>query len=148
MTTACWSGKHLAADRMIDGWQQANKIFPLPNRRWLIGAGNYDDLAEVAAWYMGGASAEHKPDVGTETSFLIASSEGAWWLSAPYLREIKILDAYAAVGSGAAYALGALASGKSARQAVEIASRFDPQTGNGVDCVALSRKTPKRGKAC
>lgn len=43
-----------------------------------------------------------------------------------------------AIGSGEAFALGALEMGASAVQAVEIACRLDPWTGNGVDQVGLS----------
>jgi len=39
---------------------------------------------------------------------------------------------YHAVGSGAKYALGAMAVGASAAQAVEVAARFDPHCGGAV----------------
>jgi hypothetical protein len=45
----------------------------------------------------------------------------------------KAEDDFVAVGSGRDYAMAAMALGHTARVGVEIASRFDPGTGNGVD---------------
>ncbi len=48
-----------------------------------------------------------------------------------------MLDPFAAIGSGSGIALGAMAAGKTAAEAVEIAARFDSGTGNGVDVLEL-----------
>lgn len=42
---------------------------------------------------------------------------------------VECKERFAAVGSGAAYALGAMAAGRSAKQSVEIACRFDTMSG-------------------
>lgn len=44
-----------------------------------------------------------------------------------------------AIGSGADYALGAMYAGKSAKEAVEIASQLDTGTGLGVDVVTFDK---------
>lgn len=48
-----------------------------------------------------------------------------------------IKDLYYAVGSGAPYALGAMAMGASPEEAVAIAARFDPNTGGEVEVLKL-----------
>ena len=142
MTTVAYDGKTLAADRRMNGWEVVGKIFPLGDGRYFSGAGAYDDIAEVAAWIAGGCKKSSKPDVSEDekddnSCYVIASPEGLWWVSTPHLRQIKSNNTIYATGTGAAYALGAMAMGASAKRAVEIASQFDPQTGSGVDVVNL-----------
>jgi hypothetical protein len=48
---------------------------------------------------------------------------------------IKVDTPYAAIGTGAEFALGAMGMGANARQAVQIAARFDPFTGEEIDLV-------------
>jgi hypothetical protein len=49
----------------------------------------------------------------------------------------RVEDETYATGSGRDYAIAAMHLGKSAAQAVEIASLFDPACGNGVDTLEL-----------
>lgn len=51
-----------------------------------------------------------------------------------------IKDQFYAVGSGAPYALGAMAMGASPEEAVAIAARFDPNTGGEVEVLKLKVK--------
>lgn len=46
-----------------------------------------------------------------------------------------------AAGSGADYAMGAMAAGKDAKEAVEIACRFDINCGLGVDVLMAENNT-------
>jgi ATP-dependent protease HslVU (ClpYQ) peptidase subunit len=46
-----------------------------------------------------------------------------------YGEVIAVSERYAAVGSGAKFAIGAMAAGRSAKQAVEIACRYDTASG-------------------
>jgi len=48
----------------------------------------------------------------------------------------EITGEYFVVGSGEKYALGALCLGASAREAVEVASRFDQHTNNIIDVIS------------
>lgn len=135
MTTVAWDGRTFASDRRMGEWRTANKQFELPDGRVLSGAGYMDDLAEVAAWLTAGGDERDKPVIGDDdTDFLLVDGAKCYWLTCPFLRPIEVLDGMAAIGSGSAYALGAMAAGKSAAEAVEIAARFDPHTGGGVDC--------------
>jgi ATP-dependent protease HslVU (ClpYQ) peptidase subunit len=49
-----------------------------------------------------------------------------------YTKWLLMKEPFAAVGSGADYALGAMAAGKSPKEAVQIASKLDAFTGLGV----------------
>jgi ATP-dependent protease HslVU (ClpYQ) peptidase subunit len=138
MTTVAWDGKSLAADRRMAGWMDAGKIFKLKDGRVLAGAGWLDEIIEVAAWLDNGGDERDKPTVDAEddesaTDYLLIDGDKCYWLTAPYLRPVEVLDGMAAVGSGAKFALGAMEAGKTAAEAVVIASKFDPHTGGGVD---------------
>jgi hypothetical protein len=137
LTTVAWDGKTLAADRRMAGWMDACKVFHLKDGRVLSGAGYMDELAEVAAWLDAGGDDRDKPvvsdDDDTCTDYLLIDGDTCYWLTTPFLRPIEVRDGMAAVGSGSRYALGAMAAGKTAAEAVAIAARFDPNTGGGVD---------------
>lgn len=60
----------------------------------------------------------------------IFASDGSW---------VRNPDGFYAVGSGQSYALGALKAGKSAKQAVEIASYFDGYTNDDVRVTKVKR---------
>jgi hypothetical protein len=62
------------------------------------------------------------------------------------LKPYPIKDKFYAIGSGAAYALAAMALGKSPREAVEIAARFDPGTGGEIDVIKLGRNRAVKSK--
>lgn len=60
-----------------------------------------------------------------------------------YCRGEEVNDDFYAIGSGAKAALGALWCGKSAVEAVRIASRIDPYTGGRIVTESLQPKVPK-----
>lgn len=138
MTTVAWDGKTLAADRRLSDGITNCKIWKLSKGRYISGAGAYDDMTEIVAWMRKGAKVKDRPtDINSTTMLLVCSNGKAYWLTIPYLRPVEIREPFYAIGSGAAYAVGAMAAGKSAGEAVAIASRFDPATGNGVDTVEV-----------
>lgn len=49
-------------------------------------------------------------------------------------------------GSGGEYAMGAMAMGANARQAVQVACRFDLASGDGIDTLTLRTKGTGRGR--
>lgn len=133
MTTVVWDGKTLAADRRMAGFMTTCKIFPFDGG-YIAGAGAMDQLAEVALWMQKGGDKPRLPE-DAESEFLVIRGKRAFWLTWPYLREIRIREPFAALGSGADYALGALAMGADARRAIQVAAQFDPHTGGGIDAV-------------
>lgn len=133
MTTIAWDGKTLAADRRMAGYMTTCKIFPVDGG-YLAGAGAMDQLVEVAAYLQAVAD---KPDLpeSQESEFIVVRGSEAFWLTWPHLREVRIRESFAALGSGSEFALGALAMGANAKTAVQVAAKFDPYTGGGVDTV-------------
>lgn len=144
MTTAVWRAGVVAADRLIDEWQEACKVFRLKGGAVLTGAGGYDDLVEIARWLDAGGREEDKPDLSKDqdnerTDFILAKPDGsAYWLTR-FLRQVRINEPYAAVGSGKQYALAAFAMGARPKRAIEIARQFDPQTGKGIDVIRVKK---------
>lgn len=145
MTTVAWRAGVIAADRQLDGWMNACKLFRLKDGSILSGAGHLDDIIEVAAWINGGCKPDQKPDFSGQpkdesTDFLVACPDGkAYWLTDPWLRRVEIRDDFYAIGSGAKIALGAMAAGASAKRAIEIACRFDEATGKGVNVIRVKK---------
>ena len=63
------------------------------------------------------------------------------------IHPVKVRGDFFSVGTGSAYALAAMHLGKSPREAIEIASIFDPVTGGPVDVMTLEpAKAPGRKK--
>lgn len=145
MTTVAWDGRSIAADRRMVGEGIASttgKLFKLKNGCILSGAGYLDQVLEVAAWINGGCKEDKKPkfpeDLNEGSSLLLVDPKGrAYYLTWPYLRRLQINEKFAAIGSGSHFAMGAMAAGADARQAVAIAARFDPNTGGGVNVLRV-----------
>lgn len=132
MTTVAWDGRNLAADRQrCSSYKtRARKIWRLPDGRLFGGAGLFEQVLAVRAWLEeGGAKPEHLDDF---SGILVDSNGKAYRLEERLIRD-RILERCHAVGSGAPFAITAMALGKTAREAVRIASGFDPRTGGGVD---------------
>jgi ATP-dependent protease HslVU (ClpYQ) peptidase subunit len=95
-------------------------------------AGNSDESMMFADWVRGGQQADDKPKVD-ELSVLMIKHGKILYYTYPHLYPIEIDRATWAVGSGADYALGAMAMGADALQAIAVASELDVNTGLGVD---------------
>jgi 20S proteasome alpha/beta subunit len=124
MTTIVWDGARLAADSQVtDNGMRCGTMTKIGKTAdgWLWGfCGKAARQAAFVAW---AESREGDPPVAEETTALLVNPDGElreWdggWL---------IVDAkFQAFGSGYQVALGALASGKTAREAVETACQFD-----------------------
>ncbi len=57
-----------------------------------------------------------------------------------------VRESFFAIGSGAAYAMGALTMGASLEQAVEVAAKWDNNTRMPVDALSLAKKATKKPK--
>lgn len=145
MTVIAWDGKSLAADkRALTGGgliRTTTKIFSVLHGLALAGyAGDADAGEEVLAWFADGAQPEKFPasqrDRDNWSGLLVVWNDGRIWKfeRGPY--PIKFAPQHFAVGSGRDFALMAMHLGKSAREAVELASIFDSGCGNGVDELA------------
>lgn len=69
--------------------------------------------------------------IGGDFTCLVLTPQGLFEYDV-YCRGEQVMDDFYAVGSGAKVALGAMAAGKSAIEAVRIATRYDPYTGGRI----------------
>jgi hypothetical protein len=145
MTTIAFDGMTLAADRRMGGGYNVPKVFKLRDGRYAAGCGDYDYVLEIIHWLNRGSPRDDVPvlpdkneDGEPAAEVIVVSAKGVVsWLTWPFLREQKLTETKVAFGSGSDYALGAMAAGATARQALKIAHRYDPDTGMGFDCVRV-----------
>ena len=134
MTTIAYKDGVLASDRRATSGSEppmtVDKLYQLNNGAVLGFAGMLDEGFRVVDWINAGMYPDEKPKV-QHSEFIYLTVDGPFYME-KFLRLLPIVDPFFAIGSGAQYALGAMASGRSAAEAVEVASRFDPLTGNGV----------------
>jgi ATP-dependent protease HslVU (ClpYQ) peptidase subunit len=140
MTTIAWDGRTLAADRQTT-WggtpTRTRKIFRAINedgREVIYGcAGLTHECSAYTRWIRGEIAAPAFTDI----SVLSIDRKGRIWHTNQSMHWIQIKVKYWAIGAGCDYALGAMAAGKSAIEAVKIESKFDVHTGLGVDVLEL-----------
>lgn len=142
MTCIAWDGKTLAADKRIvnNGLQRTTtKIRRIGDL--LCGAcGDGATMEEMFAWVERGRKPEEYPAVmrnKDDNSSIMVIESGKFFLygCSPYPTRYE--DNHYAMGSGRDYALAAMHLGKTAKEAVEIASLFEINCGNGVDVLTL-----------
>lgn len=143
MTTICFDGSVLAADKRScggNGTMTVTKIRRINGS--LVGcAGNSAIANEVMAWFERGAvPADFPPaqrDENDSVGMLVVEKSGAVYKfeRSPY--PIRLEESCVAIGSGGDYARAAMALGKTAAEAIDVAAMFDPGTGNGVDTLAF-----------
>jgi len=143
MTTIAWDGKTLAADkRATHGGLifTVTKIFRI--RGYLVGAsGDFDRIMETIAWFSDGADpAKVPPHSRSNDEYVGMLVIGPGGLIEKYERgplPYRIESKLHAIGSGRDFAMAAMYLGKTAIEAVEVATALDTGTGNGVDTLML-----------
>ncbi len=140
MTVIVWDGKTLAADKRASN---QGTIFTVTKIRKIRGnlvgaAGDFTSCVTVLKWFEDGADETKYPEcqkdkdrwvplvVITPDKKILRYEGGD---PVPY----EIEQVYYAYGSGRDYAIGALAMGATAVQAVEAACQWDSGCGNGID---------------
>jgi 20S proteasome alpha/beta subunit len=144
MTVICWDGKTLAADRMCQHGHTASpvvKIFRV--RDELVGvSGCFPDGMELLDWFRAGAvpkdfpSASRSREGGAALLVIGADGRARKYEIGPY--PFFFDSTQVAAGCGDESALVAMACGKNAREAVEMAIRFNSGCGLGVDTLELN----------
>ena len=157
MTTIAFDGKTLASDSQLtlgdlrlDSHTQ--KIFqPNAGESWYVNgeravafgvSGKLSAVQavrkELASGVYGyrGLTTDSRFPKGDSFKYLVITEAGEVYAGGQYSDEetpwLARVSAPVAVGSGSEYAMGAMATGTSAEYAVEIASRFDINTGGAV----------------
>ncbi len=143
MSIIAWDGKILAADRQgvnHDLAVEAKKITNIDNA---IAAWTGDLAAGpiLIDWYTSGAKQEDWPDFqkSEDWSRLIIATKNmvTVYERIPYPIEIK--EKFMAWGSGRDYAIGAMAAGASAADAVLIANKYCITCGLGFDALEVPK---------
>lgn len=144
MTTIAWDGKTLAADRRAVRSNLPYTVIKLrrtKDGRFLAGAGDIGVTIAMLDWLsepsetraVRPACQDHESDwadileVFPDARCFVHERRGAF----------EVLDPFFAIGSGRDFAIAAMALGQNAVGAVELASRFDIGTGNGIDSLTL-----------
>lgn len=155
MTTIVFSRPHgvIAADsRNTDSSGavfKVEKIEALPDGRWFLGSGHLYTIGLVRRWAEAGFSEDARPDFEVlfgecandfRFSCLVIEADGSSaTLVDDEMEPQVVLDDFLAVGTGAAYALGALAAGASPLEAVMIAIDYDGNSGGPVQMKAIAK---------
>ena len=141
MTTIAWDGVTLAGDRQATFGTtprpSAKKVFKVEHTEHgavLFGmSGLASDCQAFANWVFNGGD---KPEFKEIWVIAVDQKRNVWYCDNRLMFGI-VRSKFWAGGTGADYALGAMAAGKSAVEAVKIASTLDINTGNGFDRVTF-----------
>jgi len=143
MTTiaASLAHKEIAADSKCSGDDSFCNVYKL--RSWKDGpVGAAGDWAQILKFY-DALETSGEIDAEWDIEVLQLQASGLYIYEAS-LKPYPIKDKFYAIGSGAAYALAAMALGKSPKEAVEIAAMFDPGTGGEIDVLKLGGNRAKK----
>lgn len=140
MTTIVANRTSMAADKRITGGPmfKTTKIYRI--RGSLIGfAGNVEQALRFIEWRR---TPETKPAFAETINFqaieLTPEGKLVWW--GAEMVGIPIEGDCYAIGSGSAFALGAMEMGATPKQAIQIAARWDDSTGTDVQSMTLGGK--------
>lgn len=141
MTCIAWDGEMLAGDRQathggtpVHYGRKVHRIRRFDDGRIVLFgcAGLTGDCHVYERWAAGKLTEAPK---FTELHVLSVDEDRQVWVATENMHWFPVREKYWAIGSGAEYALGAMAAGKNARDAVRIAMRYDNGCGIGVDVV-------------
>ena len=145
MTTVAYDGKEMAADSQATSENiktYTTKIFKGPN--YILGFSGPIDEGYVFKAILEEEMKNKDAKLSKGFTALV------WWDSGEIeeyynsMVPVPVIDKYAALGSGMSIALAAMYSGKTAREAVEIAKKLDVYTGGKV--ISYSWDKIKKGK--
>lgn len=144
MTTIAWDGKTLAGDKQVTTGgtaTRATKVFKLESNgsvQYLVGFSG--DLADGQAFvsYARNGFTGPLPKFNALCAIVIGRDRSVicYHNTNEGPANMGVLDAWA-LGSGSDYALGAMAFGANAVQAVEVSTKLDVNTGMGIDTVTF-----------
>ena len=130
MTTIAANLNEMAGDSFLTDGHRTSKIFRIPKVGLVGYAGDAFYGMALIKWLSEGERGpapmwdEAKIE---DTTLLILDTKGLWTMNARGIR-IPEAHAWAGIGAGSDYAVGAMANGASPLRAVEIASMYDPDT--------------------
>lgn len=141
MTCIAYRSRILASDTQLtygDGSKvRVRKIYKLPDGSLFGVAGDSPWTNKMRDWAMSGFPKIRKWPKEAEIEAIHIRLDGTVWLIHHDLDPDKLEEEYYAIGSGGAYALGAMAKGATAVQAAKIAARFDSGTSEPIESETL-----------
>ena len=90
--------------------------------------GNAEQWANIVAWF---ASPDDKMPKLKDMELLMLTDTHEIYHATTMQNWLKIDEPFFAIGSGCHLAIAAMSSGKSPKEAIAVASKFDPSTGMG-----------------
>lgn len=148
MTTIAFDGKTIAADCQSTYGSfpvKAHKLHRLTykGKNAVAGcAGTIQEFDPIITWVKNGCKKKQRPDVEDEKpdfSIMVVTEDGEVHYACNSLFFHEMGKSRWAIGSGSDYALGAMEAGKTAKEAVDIASRLDVNTGLGIDEIDIAK---------
>lgn len=141
MTVVAWDGKTLAADRMTSfgsTHMRCQKIARLRDGALVGWAGNSAHNAALLAWFQRGHDPKEydKEAMGDGMLLVVHPDASVFIFDGPVGYQIR--QQHVAIGCAMDLALIAMACGKTAPEAVELASQFNKHCGGGVDSLRLA----------
>ena len=145
MTTiaARFSTLEIAADSQVSGEDVKYYIEKLRRGKDCIfgGAGDLDKLLK----FYDSVEKNGDFDDPIEVDVLELRADGIYVYEST-IHPVKVRGDFFSIGTGSAYALAAMYLGKSPKEAIEIASLFDPVTGGPIDVLTLETGSVARKK--
>lgn len=138
MTVIAFDGKSIATDRLADDngiKYECAKIVKLDTGEILAFTGFLWHKELLTEWYINGCKPSDWPDFqkGSDWSTIVLAKGGLVKCFDQGHLPSLVLNKFYAWGSGAKFAMGAMAMGASAKEAVEITNQVSTTCGMGVD---------------
>ena len=146
MTVIAWDGKALCGDRMASASGMpfsVTKVFRVnAGRIGIVGIdGGMASGLRLVKWIINGEKPEEYPDCQKDDNqychALFITSEKKILRYERQITPIEIEEPFFAVGTGRDFAMAAMALGKTSREGVLLASRYDENCGRGFDEMSL-----------
>ena len=144
MTVIAWDGNTLAADKLACFGATKGTVTKIHRvHGFLLGiTGNLSMGMEILEWFKAGAIPKDYPtgnrDVNTGASLILVKPDKTVWKYESTPHPFRVEGAFCAFGSGDESAMIAMECGCDARRAVEVASKYNTECGNGIDTLNLS----------
>lgn len=146
MTTIAYKAGQMVADSQCTGGggskTRVRKLIRIPGVGVFGGAGDFLAVLTLRDWAIAGFEGKRPAKTG-DSECLLAREDGTIWYLAGTGQPFELMDKFTAIGSGAAFAEGAMAYGASALEAVRIAADRDSGTSGPFQLMEVK---PKRAR--
>ena len=144
MTIIAWDGKSAAVDKLCNsnGWATTvDKFSRVSKTEVAFWCGDNEQGLVLAKWYKDGKNIKdwpHFQKTDDWSRLIVVSVKGVIEYEKEPMPQV-LKDKFMAWGSGRDYALGAMARGATAKEAVEVANKLCISCGHGVDAIHFGR---------